>query len=404
MNKTWLVAQHEYKRHVLTRRFLFAIFSVPFVILLLVGLVMYIISTENKTSAVGYIDHSGLLANPLPAPPVESPDKPIDILAFQDQESADAALNANEIQAIYTIPEDYMSSGTLEVVHIEKVSSSALNQFYDFLGVNLLSGQDPAVADRVFNGSDLIIRTLDGKREVSSESGFLGIIIPLVSAFGFIIAMFTTGGYLVSAVVEEKENRTMEVVLTSVSSNQFMAGKILADIAIGLTQIMIWLIFIIIGLKVASNSVVILRDIQIDPQVIVLCLVILLPTFVMVSAFMALIGATVAEAREGQQLSGLLALPIWIPYMIIPLILENPNSTLSVTLSLVPMTSSLTMLIRQGATSIPFWQIAVSSLILVGCAVGAIWLAGRAFRLGMLRYGKRISIREILGRRQEVNP
>jgi len=196
----------------------------------------------------------------------------------------------------------------------------------------------------------------------------------------------------------------MEVVLTSVSPNQFMAGKILADIFIGLTQILLWLVFIIIGIRVASNYFELLQSIRIDPQLIVLCLVILLPTFVMVSAIMALIGATVGEAREGQQLTGLLSLPIWIPYMLIGLILENPNSTLSVVLSMVPMTSSLTMLIRQGATTIPAWQIAASSLILVLCAAGAIWLAGKAFRLGMLRYGKRISFREIIGPRGEVTP
>ena len=98
MNKTWLVASHEYKRHVFTRRFAFGLLSVPFFILLITGLVFLIISMENNTSAVGYVDHSGLLADPLPAPPVEAPDKPIDILAYPDKESAEAALYANEIQ------------------------------------------------------------------------------------------------------------------------------------------------------------------------------------------------------------------------------------------------------------------------------------------------------------------
>ena len=247
------------------------------------------------------------------------------------------------------------------------------------------------------------MRAMDGSREINSTNGFIGILIPIISAFGFIVAMFTTGGYLVQAVVEEKEIRTMEVLMTSVSPNQFMTGKILADISIGLTQIIVWLIFIIIGVKIGGIYIEMLRDIQIDPQVIVLCLVILLPTFVMVAAFMALIGSTVTEAREGQQMSGLLSLPIWIPYMMIAILLENPNSTLAVVFSLVPMTSSLTMLIRQGVTTIPAWQIGISSLIMVACAAGAIWLAGRAFHLGMLRYGKRVSLREVFSRR-EVTP
>jgi len=94
----------------------------------------------------------------------------------------------------------------------------------------------------------------------------------------------------------------------------------------------------------------------------------------------------------------LISLPIWIPYMLIGLIMQNPNSPLTVGMSLFPLTSALTMLIRQGVTIIPNWQIALSSFILVLSAAGAIWLAGRAFRLGMLRYGKRLAWREIFTR------
>jgi ABC-2 type transport system permease protein len=122
----------------------------------------------------------------------------------------------------------------------------------------------------------------------------------------------------------------------------------------------------------------------------------------MVSAFMALIGATVSEAREGQQMIGLIGLPIWIPYMLTAVIIENPNSPLAVALSLFPLTSSMTMLLRQGVTILPAWQIALSSGILVISAILAIWLAGKAFRLGMLRYGKRLSLREIFSRKEGV--
>ena len=262
-----------------------------------------------------------------------------------------------------------------------------------------MSGLDASVSNRILSGDEIIIQAVDGSREISSENGWLGLFIPILAALGFMVAMFTAGGYLMQAVVDEKENRTMEVVLTSVSPNQFMAGKILADMSIGLTQIFAWLIFIIIAFKVAAGNFEILQNIQISPQIILLGLFILLPTFVMVSAFMALIGATVSEAREGQQMIGLISLPIWIPYMLIGLIMENPNSPLTVGLSLFPLTSSLTMLIRQGVTIIPGWQIATSAVILVICAIGAIWLAGRAFRLGMLRYGKRLAWREIFTRR-----
>ena len=399
MIKTWRVALHEYQRHVFTRRFLMGLLSVPFLMVVLVGLVFLIISMENDTRSVGYVDRSGLLAQPLSAPLVKAPDKPIEILAYPDETAANSALQADRIQAYFLLPEDYLSTGQLKVVHVKNLKNPARDQFYDFLGVNLLSGLDTSVRNRILSGDEIIIQAVDGSREISSENGWLGLFVPIIAALGFMVAMFTAGGYLMQAVVDEKENRTMEVVLTSVSPNQFMAGKILADMSIGLTQIFAWLIFIIIGFKVAAGKIELLQNIQISPQIILLSLVILLPTFVMFSAFMALIGATVSEAREGQQMIGLISLPIWIPYMLIGLIMENPNSPLAVGLSLFPLTSSLTLLIRQGVTIIPGWQIASSSAILVICAIGAIWLAGRAFRLGMLQYGKRLAWREVFSRR-----
>ncbi|OGN72242.1 MAG: hypothetical protein A2X25_00845 [Chloroflexi bacterium GWB2_49_20] len=399
MIKTWRVALHEYQRHVFNRRFLVGLLSVPFMMVVMIGLIFLTISMENKTRAVGYVDRSGLLAQPLPAPPVEKPNKPVEILAYSDEAAANAALQADEIQVYYLLPADYLSAGKLKVVHVQAVQSPARQQFYNFLAVNLLSGLDAQVSNRILSGDEIIVQSVDGSREVSSESSWLGLFIPILAALGFVIAMFTAGGYLMQSVVEEKENRTMEVILTSVSPNQFMAGKIIADVSIGLTQIFAWLVFIIIGIKVGAQSIEILRGIQVSPQVTLLCLVILLPTFIMVSAFMALIGATVSEAREGQQMIGLISLPIWIPYMLIGLIIESPNSPLAVGLSLFPLTSSLTMLIRQGVTIIPAWQIATSALILVASAAGSIWLARRAFRLGMLRYGKRLAWREIFARR-----
>jgi ABC-2 type transport system permease protein len=113
---------------------------------------------------------------------------------------------------------------------------------------------------------------------------------------------------------------------------------------------------------------------------------------------MAAVGATVTEAREGQQVTGILALPIWIPYMLVGVIFRSPNSPLAVLLSMLPLTAPLAILMRDGVAILPAWQIGLSALIQVLAAAGAIWLAGRAFRLGMLRYGKRLKWREIFAR------
>ena len=86
--------------------------------------------------------------------------------------------------------------------------------------------------------------------------------------------------------------------------------------------------------------------------------------------------------------------------MLTSMLMSNPNSPLALGMSLFPLTAPLTMLMRDGLTILPAWQIALSSAIQVLCAGGAIWLAGRAFRLGMLRYGKRLKWREILARQK----
>jgi ABC-2 type transport system permease protein len=200
------------------------------------------------------------------------------------------------------------------------------------------------------------------------------------------------------AVVEEKENRTMEVIITSVSPNQFMAGKIIGDTAIGLTQIVLWMVFILIPILVLRNRISFLQGIQIAPQTLFLLFFVMFPAFILVSALMAAIGATVSEAREGQQMVGIISLPIWIPYMLTGSLMSSPNSPLAIGLSLFPLTAPLTMLLRDGLTILPFWEIALSASLQVLCAVAAIWLAGRAFRLGMLRYGKRLKWREVFAK------
>jgi ABC-2 type transport system permease protein len=124
-------------------------------------------------------------------------------------------------------------------------------------------------------------------------------------------------------------------------------------------------------------------------------LLLMLPAFMMISALMAAIGSTVTEAREGQQVAGLITLPVWIPYLLIMPIMETPNSPLAVALSLFPLTAPLTIVLRSGFTIIPTWQITLSLVLLILSALGALWLAGRTFRLGMLRYGKRLRWREI---------
>jgi ABC-2 type transport system permease protein len=397
MKRIWQIARHEYLQHVLTRRFIFGILSVPLVIALLAGLVFYLISLDNNTTPIGYVDLSGLLTDPVPAPRPEAPDRPVPMIAFDSESHARSALDAGQIQAYYVLPADYLSTGELRVVHINEIKSPARNQFYAFLAANLLKHTNQEVAARLVKGPDVTIQSPDGTRSISGDDWF-SFLIPMIAGIAFLIAMFTSGGYLMHAVVDEKENRTMEVMITSVSPGQFMSGKIIGDTAVGLTQVLVWIVLIVIPIMIGRNSVKLLQGIHISSQTLVVLALIMLPSFLMVAALMATIGATVTEAREGQQMTGLISLPIWIPYMLTALLMSSPNAPLSISLSMIPLTAPIAMLIRDGLTILPAWQIALSSAIQIIFFLGALWLAGRAFRLGMLRYGKRLAWRELFSR------
>jgi ABC-2 type transport system permease protein len=393
MNKFWQVAWHEYSRHVFRRRFLLALFSVPLLMVFMVVMIIVVIMINSKPTPIGYIDHSGLLANPIPQPRVKWPERTVQMVAFTDETSAKADLQAGKIQAYYIIPEDYQKTGQAEEIYL-KEPNMAINQFDSFLTTNLLVNQPPEIAHRIIEGSELVVQSTDKSREASQDR-IINIILPLLAGILFIVGMSTSSGYLMQAVVEEKENRTMEIMVTSVSPGQLMSGKVIADIAIGVTQLLVWAIFIILALVIGKNYIPSMAGLKFSGEMIGVIIAVMVPAFIMVSGLMAAIGATVSEASEGQQIMGLFTIPIWLPYILIGVFLQNPNSPLAIALSLFPLTAPMSIALRIGFTTIPTWQVIITVIILVLSAIGAVWLAGRAFRLGMLRYGQRLHWKEI---------
>ncbi len=394
MTKFWRIAWHEYSRHVFRKRFLFALFSVPLMIVFMVVVVIAMIIMETSSKPVGYVDYSGLLVNPISQPRVKWPEQNVSMVAYIDETSANDDLQSKKIQGYYIIPEDYLQTGQVKLIYKDKFISSDEEQFSAFLRVNLLANQPPDTANRIIGGNEIIIQSTDKSREASPER-FINIILPFLAGILFIVAISTTSGYLMQAVVEEKENRTMEIMVTSVSPNQLMSGKVIADIAIGVTQLFVWAIFIILALVIGKNYFPWLGGLQFSGEMVAVILALMIPAFIMISGLMAATGATVTEGSEGQQIMGLFTIPIWLPYLFTTVFIQNPNSPLAIAMSLFPLTAPMTITIRLSFTTVPTWQIIASVFILIISAIGAVWLAGRAFRLGMLRYGQRLHWKEI---------
>ncbi|GAB4404001.1 MAG: ABC transporter permease [Anaerolineales bacterium] len=398
MFKLRLIAVHEYKRHVLRKRFIWALLSVPAMLALMVGITALAVRMEQDYRPVGYVDHSGMLANPVMPPEGEGA---VEIRAFPGEAEAQKALQAGEIQGYYVLPADYVQTNKVELVYLKPPKSNATSHFWDFMQMNWLANQPPEVARRVaaMSDDDIVVQTPDGRREFAAEPT-LGDLLPVIAAVAFMMLLGFSGGYLVQVVSEEKENRTMEMLITSASAGEFIGGKVVGLVCVILTQALAWLAFAGVAIVVAQRlfQTPFLETVRVDAGVALTILAVFAPAFVMYSALMTALGATVAEPQEAQQIAGLFILPNVVPLWMMMTFIQNPNGPVAVALSLFPLTSPISLAIRATFGIVPVWQAAVAAALLVLSAWGAVWLAGRAFRLGMLRYGKRVGLAELFAR------
>ena len=398
MTKFWRVFSYEYLRHVLRKRFIFALLSVPLFIFFFGAVAVLMVLLEYNPRPVGYVDLSSVLpARPLLPSGSGDIAPAVELRHYNDEYTAKSALEARQIQAYFVIQPNYMQTGQVKLVSSDSTPSESIkSEFSDFLRTNLLASQPEVVSSRIEKGSVLTIISADGSRRMNSDQ-WLDIAIPVLAGILFIVAINTSGGYLLQAVVEEKENRTMEILVTSVSPDQLMAGKIAGNLSVGLTQLLSWILMAVLAILLVANFIPSIQNPQINRQFFWLVPLTLLPAFVLVAAFMAALGATVTEASEAQPIVGLFTLPIMLPFWFMSQIMLNPSGPLATGLSIFPLTAPVTLPLRSAFMEVPVWQVALSILLLVICAACAVWLAGRAFRLGMLRYGKRLSWKELFG-------
>lgn len=396
MRKVWSVLKFEYSRHVFRIRFLISVFSLPILIGIMALVVFVMVRPYFNYRPVGYVDESGLLDDPSLLVGDDFQDSSVELISFNNEGEARDALNAGSIQAYYVLDPDYIQSREAKLVSLDEPSGVATREFGRFVRINLLRDYPSEVAQRVIEGSQLVLRSIDGSRQLV-QGEWLGFLLPFLIGFFFLISVFATSGYLLQAVVEEKENQTMEMLVSAISPVQLMTGKILGIIGIGLTQLLVWGALVLLLLLLISLSFDFSPWIAISLEYLSLALVFFIPAFVLISSLMVAVGATLTDAQEAQQVTSFFTLPLFLPFWFAFQIINQPDGLVAVSLSLFPFTAPIAMAIRTGFADVPQWQIALSLGLLVFCAVFAVWLAGRAFRLGMLRYGQRVPWREFLG-------
>jgi len=400
MNKTWLVIKHEYLKHVKKKRFILAILSLPFFVLLMVAIGYLSVVFQYNDAPVGYIDRSGLMDNSI----VYQADaplgfmNPIEFIRYKDETEAESALNNETIQAFYIVDKNFIEAREIKVVANKAPDSGVNSEFFTFFKLNLLKDLPGEISDRIMEGADFEIKST-GDQKTTDKDNILVFILPFLAGFLFIMAVNISAGYLLQAVVEEKENRTMEIMVTSISPTQLMTAKVIGNLSVGLTQLVVWIIFGIIGIFSLFRLFPNLQSSNIDYSFLLLTILVFIPAFVMIAAMMAALGATTTETREAQQIAGIFTIPMVAPYWFMQVLMEKPNSPLSIFFSLFPFTAPVSLPMRAAFSNIPAWQIAITITLLILFAIAALWFAGKAFRLGMLRYGKKLSLKEIFTQR-----
>jgi ABC-2 type transport system permease protein len=260
---------------------------------------------------------------------------------------------------------------------------------------NLSVSLPSAVAERAQKGIDLTARSADGRQEVSDAS-FVSLFVPFFIGLFFSIVVLSSGSYLLEAVTDEKENRTIEVMATSMTPGQLIGGKAIGLMAVALTQIVILVVTIITGLIIGAQFIEELRGLSIPWNMFLTLAVFFVPTYALIAGMMIAVGSMVTETRQGQQIAGALNMLFTLPFFFIVVFFSAPNSPIATALTIFPTTAFLTIALRWSMTTIPMWEMIASWVLVMGSAVFMVWAAARIFRMGMLRYGQRLDWKSML--------
>ena len=405
MHKALIVARHEFLVNLKRPGFIIATLAVP--LLGIMGLVVAAFFAgqaahffrqqfEGGQKPIGYVDQAG------PFTPL-LPEYEGRFIPFADKEAAQQALLEGQIAAFLLIPQDYLESGRVMGYTGGRGISSAITLDEDrlrpFLVDHLLVGQVEAelrVRVRAPLNLQPVSLSPQGQGAEDTASFVANIAIPYAFSFLLVMSIFTSSGFLLQGVSEEKESRVMEILLSSLTPLQLMAGKILGLGALGLAQILFWLGC---GWGLTSVAVVglaLFSGIALDLTTILLGMVYFLLGYLLFATLMAGAGSLGTSAREGQQIGGLFTGLSALPLMLSGFLFAQPHSLLAQILSYIPLTAPVMMLLRLGVGDVPVLQVVISLALLMLGIGGALWAGAKVFRLGLLMYGKRPSVADIL--------
>ena len=396
-----LVARREYLRTVRRRGYVIGTVLIPLgaaAIILLAGVFDPSVDPSEADPYVYLVNESSLRLQPDPRSPR---------VLLLDRERAMSILSSGEARAFYVLPPEYAATGLVQRVVRPELAASELQgltrqaveerRLAEYLRRALVGNRlPPDEVERLV--TPVAIRELGVDGQPAPPPDVAAFLLPYVFALLFLLSLFITSGYLLQSVTEEKENRAVEIVVSSVPAVPLMAGKVLGLGGAGLTQVAVWVGSAFALPYWAGIAIPGLSRLSVDPMVLVLAVAYFVLGYAAYSGIYAAIGALAPGSREAQQYAGFVALPAAFPLIATAAFLADTGQPAVIAMALIPFTAPAAMLqILALEETIPWHLVAASLASLSVTAVLVTLASARVFRATVLLYGKRPAIGDIVG-------
>ncbi|MGN6540292.1 MAG: ABC transporter permease [Ginsengibacter sp.] len=429
MNKIWLIIKREYLTRVRNRTFILSTILLPlfFIGFIFASAYFSISSTEKQKVAVS--DSNGIFRNSFQNSDLISYEFPSDVNASNFKEKG--------YSAFLKIPEDYNSGGdSISLISTKQLGMDAEDKIKDQINdairnqAFLKNNIDKKILDSINKMNEdesYKFRTVikQGNKTEQSNSG-LSYGIGYGSGILIYMTLFIYGAAVMRGVMEEKMNRSAEVIISSVRPFQLMMGKILGIAAVGITQLLIWIVLIVLlssvatsffsadalqhaqamnaGIGATGNSTAAMNFLNAKSTFLSANWALIIPCFLFYflagylfyASLFAAVGSVVNEdPQEAQSLMLPITMPILLSFIIMTTAVGKPDAPISVWGSIIPFSSPIVMMARIPSGNVPLWQLLVSMLSLIAGFILTTMLAAKIYRTGILLYGKKVTFREM---------
>lgn len=410
MNKLFLIIKREYLSRVRKKSFIIMTIITPIIMSAIIVLPILISENNESTKNIAIIDENNLTNN------FFDETENLEIQTFNISDSYSSSLIEN-FDAILLVPNKLDES--FEIHSSKQISLSLQQEISDVLekNITLVNLEKNGIDPDLINQSEAKIRLqtklidTEGQEKLSSSELSLG--IAMLSGFLIYFFIFMYGAMVMRGVIEEKTNRIIEVMISSVKPFQLMIGKIIGIALVGLSQFLFWLIIALIGFSIAPyliesndllqgeinnsnanlNSLEIFNNLTIFPLIFGFIFYFIAGYFLYGSLF-ASVGAAVDQETDSQQFMLPLTLPLILSFIMIQPIIDNPHGDLAYWFSMIPFTSPIIMMVRIPF-GVPIFELILSMTILLIGIFSSVWLSSKIYRVGILMYGKKTSYKEI---------